>query len=179
MSIDDDNVWMGVTVTCRADKQRIATLRERVRARHYHVTFETAVRSGWRTRSGGCGVDCHRHRDRPSSREGRCTCRVGVGDSRAGAPSGGTYIYERGSVADHGRERHDTGVARSIQTKSMEEEIIRDIDVQSVMTRSSLPVGGYSVNPYVGCPHAMQILLRFVHEAFYGPQRSRGVRSST
>ena len=40
MSIDDDNVWMGVTVTCRADKQRIATLRERVRARHYHVTFE-------------------------------------------------------------------------------------------------------------------------------------------
>lgn len=40
MSIDDDNVWMGVTVTCRADKQRIETLRERVRARHYHVTFE-------------------------------------------------------------------------------------------------------------------------------------------
>lgn len=34
------------------------------------------------------------------------------------------------------------------------QEIIRDIDVQSVMTRSSLPVGGYSVNPYVGCPHA-------------------------
>ena len=22
------------------------------------------------------------------------------------------------------------------------------------MTKSSLPVGGYSVNPYVGCPHA-------------------------
>ena len=36
----------------------------------------------------------------------------------------------------------------------MEQEIIKDIDVQSVMTKSSLPVGGYSVNPYVGCPHA-------------------------
>lgn len=38
------------------------------------------------------------------------------------------------------------------------QEIIRDIDVQSVMTRSSLPVGGYSVNPYVGCPHACNIV---------------------
>lgn len=36
----------------------------------------------------------------------------------------------------------------------MEEEIIREIDVQSVMTKSTLPVGGYSVNPYTGCPHA-------------------------
>ena len=26
--------------------------------------------------------------------------------------------------------------------------------MQSVMTKSSLPVGGFSVNPYVGCPHA-------------------------
>ena len=25
-------------------------------------------------------------------------------------------------------------------------------DVKTVMTKSSLPVGGYSVNPYVGCP---------------------------
>lgn len=31
---------------------------------------------------------------------------------------------------------------------------IREIDVHSVMTQSSLPVGGYSVNPYVGCTHA-------------------------
>lgn len=36
----------------------------------------------------------------------------------------------------------------------MEKEIIREIEVQSVMTKSSLPVGGFSVNPYVGCPHA-------------------------
>ena len=36
----------------------------------------------------------------------------------------------------------------------MNTETIKEIDVQSVMTKSALPVGGYSVNPYVGCPHA-------------------------
>lgn len=36
----------------------------------------------------------------------------------------------------------------------MEDIVINGIDVKSVMTKSSLPVGGYSVNPYVGCTHA-------------------------
>ena len=36
------------------------------------------------------------------------------------------------------------------------EPAIQEIDVRSVMTRSTLPVGGYSVNPYVGCTHACQ-----------------------
>ena len=40
LQTDDDNVWMGVTVTCEAEKGRIATLRQHARARHYHVTFE-------------------------------------------------------------------------------------------------------------------------------------------
>lgn len=31
---------------------------------------------------------------------------------------------------------------------------IKEIDVRSIMTQSTLPVGGYSVNPYVGCTHA-------------------------
>lgn len=31
---------------------------------------------------------------------------------------------------------------------------IREIEVRSIMTQSTLPVGGYSVNPYVGCTHA-------------------------
>lgn len=50
----------------------------------------------------------------------------------------------------------------------MEEEIIRDIDVQSVMTRSSLPVGGYSVNPYVGCPHACKYCYASFMKRFTG-----------
>ncbi|MFP7696456.1 hypothetical protein [Trueperella sp. LYQ143] len=36
----------------------------------------------------------------------------------------------------------------------MRELIIKEINVKSIMTKSQLPVGGYSVNPYVGCAHA-------------------------
>ena len=37
----------------------------------------------------------------------------------------------------------------------MNMDTIKEIDVKSVMTKSSLPVGGYSVNPYVGCPQRL------------------------
>jgi radical SAM mobile pair protein B len=50
----------------------------------------------------------------------------------------------------------------------MEKEIIREIDVQSVMTKSSLPVGGYSVNPYVGCPHACKYCYASFMKRFTG-----------
>lgn len=37
----------------------------------------------------------------------------------------------------------------------MDREIeIKEIGVRSIMTQSTLPVGGYSVNPYIGCTHA-------------------------
>lgn len=49
-----------------------------------------------------------------------------------------------------------------------QEEIIRQIDVRSVMTRSSLPVGGYSVNPYVGCPHACKYCYASFMKRFTG-----------
>ena len=35
-----DNAWFGVTVTRRSELWRIDALRDNVRARHYHVTFE-------------------------------------------------------------------------------------------------------------------------------------------
>lgn len=50
----------------------------------------------------------------------------------------------------------------------MNSEIVREIDVQSVMTRSSLPVGGYSVNPYVGCPHACKYCYASFMKRFTG-----------
>ena len=38
--------------------------------------------------------------------------------------------------------------------KIMEKDLlIRDVETKNIMTKSSLPVGGYSVNPYVGCTH--------------------------
>ena len=50
----------------------------------------------------------------------------------------------------------------------MNTEIIRTINVQSVMTKSSLPVGGYSVNPYVGCPHACKYCYASFMKRFTG-----------
>ena len=32
-----------------------------------------------------------------------------------------------------------------------EDILIRDVETKNIMTKSNLPVGGYSVNPYVGC----------------------------
>ena len=34
--------------------------------------------------------------------------------------------------------------------------LIREVETKNIMTKSSLPVGGYSVNPYVGCTHAQR-----------------------
>ena len=30
--------------------------------------------------------------------------------------------------------------------------LIQDVETKNIMTKSTLPVGGYSVNPYVGAP---------------------------
>lgn len=50
----------------------------------------------------------------------------------------------------------------------MSAEMVRDIDVKSVMTKSALPVGGYSVNPYVGCPHACRYCYASFMKRFTG-----------
>ena len=50
----------------------------------------------------------------------------------------------------------------------MNTEIIKEIDVHSVMTKSSLPVGGYSVNPYVGCPHSCKYCYASFMKRFTG-----------
>ena len=56
----------------------------------------------------------------------------------------------------------------------MTTEIIRTINVQSVMTKSSLPVGGYSVNPYVGCPHACKYCYASFMKRFTGHTEAWG-----
>lgn len=33
-------------------------------------------------------------------------------------------------------------------------DIVKQIEVKSILSKSNLPIAGYSVNPYVGCPHA-------------------------
>lgn len=46
--------------------------------------------------------------------------------------------------------------------------VIRHVDVNGVMTKSSLPVGGYSVNPYVGCTHACKYCYASFMKRFTG-----------
>ena len=50
----------------------------------------------------------------------------------------------------------------------MSEILISEKQVQSVMTKSSLPVGGYSVNPYVGCTHACKYCYASFMKRFTG-----------
>lgn len=62
----------------------------------------------------------------------------------------------------------DKGTAIAFYRQNMEKEVIREIDVRSVMTKSSLPVGGFSVNPYVGCPHACKYCYASFMKRFTG-----------
>ena len=36
--------------------------------------------------------------------------------------------------------------------------LIQDVETKNIMTKSTLPVGGYSVNPYVGCTHGLSLI---------------------
>jgi protein gp37 len=42
MNLDNvpDNAWMGVTVTCKNDLWRIKSLKENIKCKNYHITFE-------------------------------------------------------------------------------------------------------------------------------------------
>ena len=42
------------------------------------------------------------------------------------------------------------------------------VGTKSVMTKSNAPLGGYAVNPYVGCPHACQYCYASFMKRFTG-----------
>jgi hypothetical protein len=63
-------------------------------------------------------------------------CRTGEKKSHFG-------IYERRPFAYHGRRPNDSRATRTIYRKNMEKEIIREIDVQSVMTKSLITMKTY------------------------------------
>ena len=51
----------------------------------------------------------------------------------------------------------------------MENDIlIRDVETKNIMTKSNLPVGGYSVNPYVGCTHGCKYCYASFMKRFTG-----------
>ena len=60
--------------------------------------------------------------------------------------------------------------------------LINEVETKNIMTKSSLPVGGYSVNPYVGCTHACKYCYPNPwksmpgHEHCWTPGKSKSVR---
>ena len=53
--------------------------------------------------------------------------------------------------------------------------LIQEVETHNIMTKSSLPVGGYSVNPYVGCTHGCRWRWhRLLHQAVHRPQGAVG-----
>ena len=56
----------------------------------------------------------------------------------------------------------------------MSELLVKQTQVKSVMTKSNLPVGGYSVNPYVGCTHACKYCYASFMKRFTGHEEPWG-----
>ena len=46
--------------------------------------------------------------------------------------------------------------------------LIDEVETKNIMTKSNLPVGGYSVNPYVGCTHACKYCYASFMKRFSG-----------
>ena len=46
--------------------------------------------------------------------------------------------------------------------------LINEVETKNIMTKSSLPVGGYSVNPYVGCTHTCKYCYASFMKCFTG-----------
>ena len=46
--------------------------------------------------------------------------------------------------------------------------LIGEVETKNIMTKSSLPVGGYSVNPYVGCTHGCKYCYASFMKRFTG-----------
>ena len=51
---------------------------------------------------------------------------------------------------------------------TMDGILIGEAETKNIMTKSSLPVGGYSVNPYVGCTHACKYCYASFMKRFTG-----------
>lgn len=51
--------------------------------------------------------------------------------------------------------------------------IVRQIQVKDVMTKSNAPIGGYCVNPYVGCTHGCKYCYASFMKRFTGHTHGR------
>src|SRR5699024_11587272 len=87
-------------------------------------------------------------------------------------------IHEGRSTSYHGRGSDGTGISPGLLpgiggTENMAEVkdssiLIQDVETKNIMTKSTLPVGGYSVNPYVGCTHGCKYCYASFMKRFTG-----------
>ena len=87
-------------------------------------------------------------------------------------------IYEGRSASYHGRDTDDTRISPGFLpgiggTEDMAEVkessiLIQNVETKNIMTKSALPVGGYSVNPYVGCTHGCKYCYASFMKRFTG-----------
>ena len=54
--------------------------------------------------------------------------------------------------------------------------LIQDVETKNIMTKSTLPVGGYSVNPYVGCTHGCKYCYASFMKRFTGHTNQKSAK---
>ena len=91
---------------------------------------------------------------------------VGCGGSKADPEEAflGSWKLSGGEI--YGEELDDETI--KTMEEVMNEILIREVETKNIMTKSSLPVGGYSVNPYVGCTHACKYCYASFMKRFTG-----------
>ena len=56
--------------------------------------------------------------------------------------------------------------------------LIKEIEAKDILTKSRLPLGGYSANPYVGCAHACKYCYASFMKRFTGHAEAWGASST-
>ena len=58
---------------------------------------------------------------------------------------------------------------------SLKNIVIKETKVDTVLTKSNLPIAGYSINPYVGCPFGCKYCYATFMKRFTGHQEDWGM----
>ena len=62
-----------------------------------------------------------------------------------------------------------------MEAKDLKNIVIKETKVDTVLTKSNLPIAGYSINPYVGCPFGCKYCYATFMKRFTGHQEDWGM----
>ena len=113
-----------------------------------------------------------------SKEKNRIQTGVGTEFDRSSSHTGHPGVHEGRSAFRHRRGKHGTraapgflpgiGGAKNMAEVNNNGILIRDVETKNIMTKSTLPVGGYSVNPYMGCTHGCKYCYASFMKRFTG-----------